>query len=232
MDYMKYIIISTSIFLFICHSLFSQNDQVFIPSNVLDTDTDVSKYCNLLSKKENLDRKTIYNLANNGIIARNIQNNNLEYTQVLKNHMLLKLFSDSFFNCPRFAENYHFIFDAGNSGNTELVAQHKLFTSKLIEYIKGDNSILRLTDTELPIFGYLDHLNNSDYTLSFYYYLPESGPVVPNELSNRFANYTFRIDNNSIVIIDKEVDEKEIVKLTSKNLKVTPPPPPPMPKRN
>jgi len=227
---MKRLLIVTSIILFIFQSLFSQEKQVLIPSNALDRNSDAVKYCNFLSKKENLDRKTIYNLAKNGIIARSIQNSKLEYTQVRYNHMLLKLFSDSYFTCQDFSEHYYLVFDAENSENIELVAQHKLFSKKLLEYIESDNNIQRFTNSESLIFGYLDHIGNFNYSLSFYHFLPDNGPVVPNEINNRFAKYNFRIDGHSIVLVDKEVDEREIENLPLKKSKV--PPPPPMPKKN
>ena len=228
---MKIVLAIFTTILIIFQTGLSQDKQIFIPNNALDSNSDLGKYCDLISKKESLDRKTIYNLASNGIIARRIQNDNLKYTQVRYNHMLLKLFSDAYFNCKKFRTNYHYVFDAKNVENTELVSQHKQFTAKLIEYIEKDKFLIKLTNPELPIFGYVKHLEDTEYALSFYHYLPDNGPVIPNQINNRFANYTFKLDDENISLVKEEVNQKEIQKLRLSKAKLVPPPPPP-PKRN
>ena len=217
--------------LIIFQSGLAQEKQVFIAKDALDSKSDVGKYCDLVSKKESLDRKTIYNLASNGIIARRIQNDHLKYTQVRYNHMLLKLFSDAYFNCKKFKTNYHYVFDAKNVENTQLVFQHQQFTTKLIEYIEKDKFLIKLTNPELPIFGYVKHLIDTEYSLSFYHYLPDNGPIVPNEINNRFAKYTFKLEGEEISLVNEEVNKKQIQKLRLSKANLVPPPPPP-PKRN
>ncbi len=209
----------------------AQEVPLFVPANVFDSESDVSKYCALLAKKDNLDRKTIYNLASNGIIARSIQNNNLKYTQVRYNHMLLKLFSDAYFTCPEFTENYYFVFDAGNIENEELVAQHKLFSTKLLDYIQTNKSIKQLTNPELPILGYLEHSTERNYILSFYPFLPQSGTLVPNELNNLIARYNFALDGENVTLERQDINEEKLKVLVDKKSNPAPPPPP-RPKRN
>lgn len=214
-------------------SSYAQEKPIFIPKAALDSTTDLEKFCTLINNKTQaeLNRKVIYNIASNGVIAKSLQDYNIAYTQTRYNHMLLKLFSDAFTECESFRSNYHFVFDSKNKENQEIVAEHQAFYPKYMTFIEKEDSpkaLFALSNSKLDVIRTFKYSSDKKYIIAFHKYLPVDGPTDPSDYKNTIAKYIFDIVDGKITIIHKKEDEAEI-----KAALLTNPPAPgpePMPK--